>query len=680
MDIKWKNIKRSNTTKGLAFFLAWLSFLVVCGSWGFLIKNEQIVTCDNYYSYPKYISNFSSHVASVVDYYIWLKDVRSEEDIIENEIDWYVITEKSVALYNATQTISNILNFGYYIKDTQTGEVITNVEDEDPIEFLRKQRTYVYINNRNVYNQYLYRANYIMERMKGTNYEVYAAVIEPLKPGDEFYDDYIRYTRVKSLMIFVIISLIVCFILLIGCLAYLFSGTWKGIWQEQKEESRPVPFIDKVYLDIHTIGSIILILICGFAFANTLETYYDNEPRSILFLAVTLSVAFITWLSYSLSLIRRRKRGNLSNSILFIIILRIFLRKIKDFIKQCFNGKIFRVWILILLPFYVAINCMLFVIFVDAYVNYYYSSAAKISGFLLVFINVLVFAFIARALRSLATIMEGTKQISQGNIDYEMNSDKMSPVFAAFAENICNIRGGLKNAVEEAIKGERMKTELITNVSHDLKTPLTSIINYVDLLKREEVGSDKAKEYIGILEEKSARLKVLIEDLVEASKASSGNLAVNLEKVDLHELILQAHGEYQEKMEKAGLDIRISAEEKNIFVLADGKHMWRIIENLMSNVLKYSLRGTRVYINISKNQSDGVLVVKNISAIPLNIPAERLTERFVRGDESRTTEGSGLGLSIAQSLTALQRGKFDIQIDGDLFKVTVEMPLWRDSK
>lgn len=224
-----------------------------------------------------------------------------------------------------------------------------------------------------------------------------------------------------------------------------------------------------------------------------------------------------------------------------------------------------------------------------------------------------------------------------------------------------------------------MKTELITNVSHDLKTPLTSIINYVDLLKREEMGSQKAKEYIGILEEKSARLKVLIEDLVEASKASSGNLAVNFEKVDLHELVLQAQGEYQDKMEKSGLDIRISAEDNNIFVRADGRHMWRIIENLMSNVLKYSLQGSRVYIDITRNQTDGVLVIKNISATPLNIPVERLTERFVRGDEARTTEGSGLGLSIAQSLTTLQKGKFDIEIDGDLFKVIVQMPLWEAS-
>jgi len=192
------------------------------------------------------------------------------------------------------------------------------------------------------------------------------------------------------------------------------------------------------------------------------------------------------------------------------------------------------------------------------------------------------------------------------------------------------------------------------------------------------MGSQKAKEYIGILEEKSARLKVLIEDLVEASKASSGNLAVNFEKVDLHELVLQAQGEYQDKMEKSGLDIRSVLK---IIYFCPGRWKAYVEDNRKPYVecLKYSLQGSRVYIDITRNQTDGVLVIKNISATPLNIPVERLTERFVRGDEARTTEGSGLGLSIAQSLTTLQKGKFDIEIDGDLFKVIVQMPLWEAS-
>lgn len=584
------------------------------------------------------------------------------------------IADKIVAHYNATERISSTLNFAYYIKNTQTGETITNIKDKEPIEVLERQRTYAYINQWQAHNQQLYRVNHIMEIMRGTQYEVHAAVIEPLKPGDEFYDDFIYFNRVKFVAIFVIILLIISFILLIGSLLFLFDGTWRGNWLKGKDANDAFALIDKVYIDIHTLGALILIGICAFVFGNTINWYYDNVSRSILICTIVLSLAFITWLSYSLSLTRKAKKGKLLNNTFFMIILNI----IKAFIKDLFNGRIFRVWILLLLPVYVVVNCILFIIFINSLSYYYHRTMGIISGFLLVSMNAVAFVSTAEALRSLSWIMEGTKQISRGNLDYEMNSNKMSLVFAAFAENICNIQGGLKKAVDEAIKGERMKTELITNVSHDLKTPLTSIINYVDLLKTEELGSKKAKDYISVLEEKSGRLKVLIEDLVEASKASSGNLAVNFEKVDLHELILQACGEYQEKTEKAELDIRISSEDKNIYVLADGKHMWRVIENLLSNVLKYSMRGSRVYINITKNQNDGILIIKNISALPLGMPAEQLTERFVRGDESRTTEGTGLGLSIAQSLTGIQRGKFHIHIDGDLFKVTVEMPLWKD--
>jgi len=253
----------------------------------------------------------------------------------------------------------------------------------------------------------------------------------------------------------------------------------------------------------------------------------------------------------------------------------------------------------------------------------------------------------------------------------------MSIAFSAFAENIQSIQMGLKKAVEDAIKGERMKTDLITNVSHDLKTPLTSIINYVGLLKKEPIENQKAQEYINILDEKSARLKVLIEDLIEASKASSGNLPVNIEKLDLCELVMQAVGEYRDKFENRGLDVRTITDEKNIYAQADGKHMWRIVENLLSNVLKYSMKNSRVYINIARNEDYGILTIKNISELPLEIPVEQLTERFVRGDMSRTTEGSGLGLAIAKSLTDIQKGYFRIETDGDLFKATVEIPLWK---
>lgn len=672
MDIKLKNIKYKKGTKVFAAILAWMCFLCVFGGAIFLIRNDQVLISESFYSYPKNISNFSSHVVSVVDYYIWVKGAKNEEEIraSSTEEDDHIVDYKIVAFYNSTRTLSKVVNFAYYIKNTETGEIITNVKEDNPIELLKKQNHYVYINKSELSNDWIYHEYEIMKRMEGTPYEVHAAVIEPLKPGDEFYDDFIQYNRIKTTSAIVIPSMIIGFILMLVVLAYLCFATGKN----EKGEKLPLKFLDRIYIDVLTLFVLMLLAAYGYCFIQTMDSFYVNETGSLFIIIVVLSLAFFTGLSYSLSLVRRKRAGKVTENILVMKV----LRKIKEFIKLCFNGKIFRVWILLLLPVYAFANAIL-AYFVGEYSLYYYDTQKfYYMFFLMAGINALAFLFTAKALKSLSIIMEGTKQISKGNLDYKMNSDKMSLVFAAFAENICNIQGGLKKAVDNAIRGERMRTELITNVSHDLKTPLTSIINYVDLLKTEKIENKKAQEYIGILEEKSARLKVLIEDLVEASKASSGNIAVNLEKMDLHELVNQAYGEYQEKAEKAGLDIRINADDKNIFVLADGRHMWRIIENLLSNVVKYSMPGSRVYVNISKNETNGILTIKNISAVPLEIPAEQLTERFVRGDTSRTTEGSGLGLSIAQSLAIVQQGKLDIQIDGDLFKVIVEIPLWRE--
>ena len=216
-----------------------------------------------------------------------------------------------------------------------------------------------------------------------------------------------------------------------------------------------------------------------------------------------------------------------------------------------------------------------------------------------------------------------------------------------------------------------MKTELITNVSHDIKTPLTSIINYVDLLKIEQIESPKAKEYLEVLDSKSQRLKKLIEDLVEASKASSGNLKLNMERINLVELIKQTTGEFEDKFNEKNLNIEINSSDDNIYIEADNRYMYRVIENLFSNISKYALEGSRVYIDVTKKENEARIEIKNISKDKLNITPDELMQRFVRGDKSRTTEGSGLGLSISKSLTELQNGKFNVIIDGDLFKVEI---------
>ena len=271
-------------------------------------------------------------------------------------------------------------------------------------------------------------------------------------------------------------------------------------------------------------------------------------------------------------------------------------------------------------------------------------------------------------------LIKGSKRIVDGDLDYIISYAELSGDYKELAVNFNHIRDGLSNALEKQIKSERMKTELITNVSHDIKTPLTCIINYVDLLKGEQIESDKANEYIVVLDKQSARLKKLTEDLIETSKAASGCTPVNAEINDISILLSQAIGEYRDRFEAADLEIISEFPQIEANAYCDGRLCWRIFDNLLSNASKYSLSGTRVYLEISKSADFVTVTFKNISKNRLNITPEELTERFVRGDSSRNTEGSGLGLSIAESLARLQRGDLKITIDGDMFKVAVTLP------
>lgn len=285
------------------------------------------------------------------------------------------------------------------------------------------------------------------------------------------------------------------------------------------------------------------------------------------------------------------------------------------------------------------------------------------------------FAF--KRVQSFQAIKEGVERIKDGDIHHsiEVSGDGE---FARLAANINSITDGLKKAVDSELKSERLKTELITNVSHDIRTPLTSIITYVDLLKKEKNPS-KVEEYIEVLDQKSKRLKILTDDLFEAAKASSGNIPVHFERINIVSLITQGLGEVNAKIEALDLEIKFNHPKDKVFVTADGKLLWRSIENLLSNIFKYTLKGSRVYIDIEDLGNEILLTFKNISAYELNISADDLMERFTRGDESRLSEGSGLGLSIAKSLIEIQKGKFYIQVDGDLFKSLIYMRKYNDS-
>lgn len=259
-----------------------------------------------------------------------------------------------------------------------------------------------------------------------------------------------------------------------------------------------------------------------------------------------------------------------------------------------------------------------------------------------------------------------------GNKGEKLDEKTFTKDLKQVAIELNDISGGLTNAIDEAMKSERLKTELITNVSHDIKTPLTSIINYVDLMKQEEIENEKVKEYLEVLDNKSQRLKKLTEDLVEASKASSGNIKLTMEKLNVKELVKQVSGEFEDKFEKRGLEIIEDLPEEDVFIEADSRYMYRVMENMYVNISKYALENSRVYIDIEKKGNTARISLKNISQDQLNISVDELMQRFVRGDSSRTTEGSGLGISIAKSLTELQKGKFNIYLDGDLFKVVIE--------
>ena len=397
-----------------------------------------------------------------------------------------------------------------------------------------------------------------------------------------------------------------------------------------------------------------------------LQTY---SPWNLMFL---LGFSFYTLFFFQigyLSLVRRIKAQNLWKNSL--------LRKIFRLIHAMFRKVINKLYALI--DFYsrntaakvkvtVAFLAFIFIKYILC-VLFLGSGRLFFTVSLLADLLILIFALKKAYRRDL--LIHGLQTISSGDLQYKLPLERLSGDDRCMAEYINNIGSGLDAAVENSVKNERMKTELITNVSHDLKTPLTSIISYIDLLKRENFEDAKVCEYLDILEQKAARLKVLTEDVVEASKASTGNLTLDMADLNFTEMLHQVIGEFEERFQEHHLTMVAHFPKEATVIHADGQRMWRVLENIFGNVTKYALEGTRVYAEVRNSENQVIFSLKNISAQPLNFAAEELTERFVRGDVARNTEGSGLGLSIAKSLTELQGGTFQLYLDGDLFKVTI---------
>ncbi|MFZ7102042.1 MAG: histidine kinase dimerization/phospho-acceptor domain-containing protein [Peptococcaceae bacterium] len=400
--------------------------------------------------------------------------------------------------------------------------------------------------------------------------------------------------------------------------------------------------IDRLYNDFNMLLCFSLILLwCGVvSFIFDTRLYQAVLPSTLLIGAPGLILV--------LSLVKHIKNKTfIKHTLVYIIFSKIF-----NFLKEIYNSGSVGIKVILIIVGYPLIVALTFFIF---------PITVGIAGWLAL-----------KKVREFQAVKDGVAKVKEGDLHNKINVAG-SGEFARLAGDINSITEGLQKAVASELKSERLKTELITNVSHDIRTPLTSIITYVDLLRNEE-DPEKAAEYLDIIDQKSQRLKVLTADLFEAAKASSGNIPVNYEKIDLVSLITQGLGEVDDKVREQKLDFKVNYPRDKVYVTADGKLLWRAIENLLSNIFKYALQGSRVYLDVEDRGPEVNLIIKNISAYELNISAEELLERFKRGDESRSSQGSGLGLSIAKSLIEIQKGSFNLEIDGDLFKVIIKMP------
>lgn len=501
------------------------------------------------------------------------------------------------------------------------------------------------------------------------SYTMYAYVKSDMTARDLYANSIVlRYCKPIVNMAPYVLAISLIMILVMGGFLIAASGHRKG------KETIICNAFDRVPYDVFLGAAIVLVVS-----VNNLFLYYSYSTRDEIFLAFicTAVVAFMIppFLMTTATRLKTSGWAMFANTLiwrlckLLVRLVKWVFGKLRDLFR--FLGRHFNLywkWIGGL-----AGIALLRFILVAA------SGSAGLAIMLDLVCAALLAVFLIRVIVQMYRLKDGAKKIADGETDYKIDTTHMLPEFAAHGETLNCIQDSVRVAVAERMKSERMKTELITNVSHDIKTPLTSIINYVDILSKEGDLSDKEAEYLAVLQRQSARLKKLIEDLIEASKASTGNLEVHMEPTDVEMLLEQALGEFEERLAACKLQPVVTnyltkkyGAQADCHVMADGRHLWRVFDNLIGNIIKYAQPNSRVYIDIDEAEPGEITVTfKNISKEPLNISGDELKERFVRGDRSRNTEGNGLGLSIAQSLMELQNGKVEIMIDGDLFKVVL---------
>lgn len=539
---------------------------------------------------------------------------------------------------------------------------------------------------------------YSFEKEKGT---IYLGVLDSSVEGFAEYTTQDYYAQAKDVCLdfenhmnayMIVLAVLFVIALFFFCLYTCMCGNkawYRTTGEEQKRilEVSKTPcamkYFDNWFTEIAFCAGIavaiflLAVYLCGMSMlADSGDAFYVLTSKAVL-IATILYAALCNglFLFFYGSLVRRIKLGTLWKGSLAAFLLKKFkkwLSRIKVFLLEVYNRRGIFVKLILVYGSTLLGNIVLASLGVLCLEGSDNSLALFFYLLLIVFDTAFLYGVFQKKERT-QQIVEGIEKISGGDLDFKLEEKKFRGDNLRLVHAVNNIGSGIKQAVETSMKDERLKADLITNVSHDIKTPLTSIISYVDLLKREEVADEKIRGYIEILDLKSQRLKQLTEDLVEASKISSGNITLLFERLGVKELMNQMIGEFSEKFAKKQLEIVTSFLDEDAAILADGRRMWRVFENLFGNIYKYAMPGTRVYVEVYKQQEKIFITIKNISEQPLNIAADELTERFIRGDISRSTEGSGLGLSIAKNLVAAQKGEFQIYLDGDLFKVTIAL-------
>ena len=570
-------------------------------------------------------------------------------------------------------------NLTYLFADKETQTIYTNkkayssyAQLEQNLEKIFKEKAYAVVYPElsecvtNIPGADLQVWNHTIDQSFDTKDFVFAVSVDTkFSVADSMADEAENYETYSKLMFPMLAGAI------FGSVLWLIGMVWLTVTagRKPKDEEIHLNGFDRWYTEI-AAGAVIGIWLAGTIISGTLiansSLGYSHAVATVIVTCLICGTYTMAWFLIGyLSLVRRIKAGTLWKNSLIRKVLKWIGKcsgKLADFVRAFSRNTAEKIKVLLvggafLFLQFLIIGCVF--------------SGAGVFLLALMAVDVAVMIFAIRKADGLDLIMDGLKKISDGELQYKIKTDTLTGKQKVMAEYINNIGSGLDAAVENSLKKERMQTELITNVSHDLKTPLTSIINYVDLMKRENPTDPKIQEYLRILDEKSQRLKVLTEDVVEASKASTGNIKLEMNDIDFVEMVQQVIGEFEEKFQEKNLTMMVHFTDEPSIIYADGQRMWRVLENVFGNVVKYAMEGTRVYAEISNRNKKVTFSLKNISAQPLNISADELTERFIRGDVARNTEGSGLGLSIAKSLTELQGGEFKLYLDGDLFKVMI---------